>query len=117
MKKGVKQLLQKTESLYLQDNGKEMVKVDADLWFTIEEKTNQIDLTEKGIQTLSAGQDEHFFILPDIGSEIAKIESSSLSLKEEANRKKELFSDFRLKASEFIRLPNFLKPIPYSKKT
>ncbi len=106
---GVKQLLQKTESLYLQDNGKEMAKVDADLWFTIDEKTNQIELTEKGIQTLSTGQDEHFFILPDIGSEIAKIESAGLSIEEEADRKKVLFSDFSVKSERIHTLTQLLK--------
>lgn len=106
---GVKQLLQKTESLYLQDNGKEMAKVDADLWFTIEEKTNQIELTEKGIQSISVGQDEHFFLLPDIGSEIAKIERKGLSIEEEAKEKKELFSDFSVKSERIHTLTQLLK--------
>ncbi len=106
---GVKQLLQKTESLYLQDNGKEMAKVDADLWFTIEEKNNQIELTEKGIQSISVGQDEHFFLLPDIGSEIAKIERKGLSIEEEAKEKKELFSDFSVKSERIHTLTQLLK--------
>src|SRR6056300_1172076 len=75
---GVKQLLQKTENFYMQDNNREMPKVDAELYFTIEEKTNQIELTDKGIETLSSeSEDKNFFILPDIGIEIAKIENQS----------------------------------------
>ena len=50
---GVKQLLQKTENFYMQDNNREMPKIDEELFFVIDEKTNQIDLTDKGIEALS----------------------------------------------------------------
>ena len=62
-----------------------MPKVDAELYFTIDEKTNQIELTDKGIETLSSeNEDKNFFVLPDIGGEIAKIENQQLEPKEEA---------------------------------
>ena len=58
----------------MQDNNREMPKVDEALYFVIDEKNNQIDLTEKGIELLSEdNQDKNFFVLPDIGGEIAKI--------------------------------------------
>ena len=85
---GIKQLLQKTENHYMQDNNREMPKVDEDLLFTIEEKNNQIDLTDKGIEFLSGKDDPDFFVMPEIGMEIAKIEKEGLSKEEEAEKKK-----------------------------
>ena len=76
---GVKQLLQKTENFYMQDNNREMHKIDKELYFVIDEKNNQIDLSEKGIEMLSEGnEDKNFFVLPEIGGEIAKIEAKEL---------------------------------------
>ena len=49
---GVKQILQKTENFYMQDNNREMHQIDEELYFTIDEKNNQIELTDKGISTL-----------------------------------------------------------------
>ena len=72
---GVKQSLLKTENFYMQDNNREMPKVDADLYFTIDEKNNQIELTDKGIEHLSSDvNDTNFFVLPDISIEIANVE-------------------------------------------
>ena len=63
---GVKQVLQKTENFYMQDNNKLMPEIDEDLWFVVEEKNNQIDLTDKGIADLSKKtSNDNFFILPD----------------------------------------------------
>jgi len=106
---GNKQLLQKTESYYLQDNAKEMAQVDAELYFTIEEKTNQIELTERGIQTLSDQENENFFVLPDIGGEIAAIEGKGLTAEEEASEKEKLFKDFSVKSERIHTLTQLLK--------
>ena len=106
---GNKQLLQKTESYYLQDNAKEMAQVDAELYFTIEEKTNQIELTERGIQTLSDQEDQNFFVLPDIGGEIAAIERKGLTAEEEASEKEKLFKDFSVKSERIHTLTQLLK--------
>ena len=96
---GVKQLLQKTENHFMQDNNREMPKVDEALYFVIDEKNNQIDLTEKGIELLSEdNQDKNFFVLPDIGGEIAKIEAQELDSKKEASEKEVLFKDFDVKS-------------------
>ena len=107
---GVKQLLQKTENHYMQDNNREMHVVDAELYFVIDEKNNQIDLTEKGIQMLSEdNSDSHFFVLPDIGNEIAKIESQELDPKKEAALKEELFKDFDIKSERIHSMNQLLK--------
>src|SRR6056297_3258413 len=106
---GIKQLLQKTENHYMQDNNREMPKVDADLYFTIEEKNNQIDLTDKGIDFLSADGDADFFVLPEMGMEIAKIEKEGLSKEEEAEKKEELYRDFSVKSERIHTLRQLLK--------
>ena len=106
---GVKQLLQKTENQYMQDNNREMPKIDEALYFVIEEKNNQVELTDNGIQYLSQDTDAQFFVLPDIGTEIAQIEKSNLSTEEEAERKEELFKDFSIKSERIHTLTQLLK--------
>ena len=107
---GVKQLLQKTENHYMQDNNREMHIVDAELYFVIDEKNNQIDLTEKGILMLSEDHsDSNFFVLPDIGGEIAKIESQELNSKKEALLKEKLFKDFDIKSERIHSMNQLLK--------
>ena len=107
---GIRQLLQKTESHYMQDNNREMPKVDAELYFVIEEKNNQIDLTDKGIEILSEdAKDKNFFVLPDIGTEIARIENKELEPEDEAKEKQELFSDFDLKSERIHTMNQLLK--------
>ncbi len=106
---GVKQLLQKTENFYMQDNNREMPKVDEDLLFTIEEKNNQIELTDKGIEYISGDQDKDFFVMPDIGGEIAKIESQNLEIEKEAELKDELFKEFAVKSERIHTMSQLLK--------
>ncbi|WP_378187076.1 preprotein translocase subunit SecA [Aquimarina sp. W85] len=106
---GVKLLLQKTENFYMQDNNREMHKIDADLYYVIEEKNNQIDLTDKGVDYLSGADDPDFFVLPQIGMEIAKIENQNLSKEEEAEQKEELFRDYSIKSERIHTLRQLLK--------
>lgn len=106
---GVKALLQKTENHYMQDNNREMHKVDEALYFVIEEKNNQVELTDNGIKFLSQDTDNDFFVLPDIGTEIANIERKNLPKEEEAERKEELFRDFSVKSERIHTLTQLLK--------
>ena len=106
---GVKQILQKTENFYMQDNNREMPKVDAELYFVIEEKNNQIELTDKGIEFLSGKDDPDFFVMPEIGTEIAKIEDQNLPPEEEAALKEDLFRDFGVKSERIHTLNQLLK--------
>ncbi|MBU2939545.1 preprotein translocase subunit SecA [Lacinutrix sp. C3R15] len=106
---GVKQLLQKTENYYMQDNNREMPKIDAELYYVIEEKNNQIELTDKGIEYLSGKDNPDFFIMPEIGVEIAKIEAKGLSKEEEAEQKEDLFRDFGIKSERIHTLNQLLK--------
>jgi preprotein translocase subunit SecA len=106
---GVKQILQKTENQYLQNNKSEMHLVDEALYFVIEEKNNQVELTDNGIKFLSKDTDESFFILPDIGSEIAAIEKKNLDKDNEAEEKEKLFQDFSIKSERIHTLTQLLK--------
>lgn len=106
---GVKQLLQKTENHYMQDNNREMPKVDEPLYFTINEKTNQVELTENGTTIISQDTDPNFFILPDIGMEISAIEKQQLPIEEEAKARKELYDDFSIKSERIHTLNQLLK--------
>ncbi len=106
---GVKQLLQKTENFYMQDNNREMPKVDAELYYVIEEKNNQIELSDKGIEYISGKDNPDFFILPEIGMEIAKIEGQNLEKEKEAELKEELFKEFGVKSERIHTLNQLLK--------
>ncbi|KFB00725.1 preprotein translocase subunit SecA [Mangrovimonas yunxiaonensis] len=106
---GVKQLLQKTENFYMQDNNREMPKVDEALYYVIDEKNNQIELTDKGVEYLSGADDPNFFIMPEIGMEISKIESQGLSKEAEAEAKEDLFRDFGIKSERIHTLNQLLK--------
>ncbi len=106
---GVKQILQKTENHFMQDNSREMKKVDEGLLFVINEKNNQVELTDNGIKVLSQGMDENFFVLPDIGTEIAKIEKLPISPEEMSEKKELLFQDFGIKSERIHTLTQLLK--------
>ncbi|GLB52028.1 protein translocase subunit SecA [Neptunitalea chrysea] len=107
---GVKQILQKTENYYMQDNNREMPKVDADLYFVTNEKNNQTELTDKGVEYLSEkSTDKNFFVMPDIGTAIAAIEKQNLPIEEEAELKENLFKDFSIKGERIHTLNQLLK--------
>ncbi len=106
---GVKQLLQKTENAYMQDNNREMPKVDAELYYVIDEKNNQVELSDKGVEFLSGKEDPNFFVMPEIGTEIAKIEAQNLSKEAEAEAKEDLFRDFGVKSERIHTLNQLLK--------
>lgn len=106
---GIKQLLQKTENHYMQDNNREMPKVDAELYFVIDEKNNQIELTDKGVEFLSGKEDPDFFVMPEIGMELAKIEKEGLSKEEEIEKKEELYRDYSVKSERIHTMRQLLK--------
>ncbi|MBU8883684.1 preprotein translocase subunit SecA [Flavobacteriaceae bacterium JJC] len=107
---GNKALLQKTEGQYMADNNRDMPIVDKDLYFVIDEKHNQIDLTDKGVEYMSAGnEDKDFFVLNDIATEIAELEAKNLSKEEEFEAKEKLFSEFAVKSERVHTLSQLLK--------
>jgi preprotein translocase subunit SecA len=106
---GIRQLLQKTENFYMQDNNREMPKIDKELYYVIDEKNNQIELTDKGIDFLSGKDNPDFFVMPEIGIEISKIESQNLESKKEASLKEDLYRDFGIKSERIHTLSQLLK--------
>ena len=107
---GNKTLLHKTENFYMQENMKNMHKVTDELYFVIDEKNNSIDLTEKGIDLISGDlDDDRFFILPDIGSEIAEIEKSELDSTEKLRKKDSMLSDYAVKSERVHTINQLLK--------
>ena len=107
---GSKQILLKTEGRYLQDNQKDMPKVDEPLLFTIDEKNNSVSLTDKGIEMITAGGEEKdFFVIPDLGTEFGKVDKSDLSPQEKLKKKNEIMQNFREKSERLHVVTQLLK--------
>lgn len=107
---GIKAQLQKTENYYMQDQGKEMHKVDEELFFVIDEKNNSIELTEKGIELISGSDtDDNFFILPDINMELNRIEKSNKEEEEKLLEKDKIIQDYSVKAERIHTVNQLLK--------
>jgi len=106
----VRQTLLKTENHYMADQSKNMPKVDSELFFYIDEKNNQVELTEKGIELITQqGEDANFFILPDVGTAIAEIEKSDLNSEEKIAQKDALMRDYSVKAERIHSVNQLLK--------
>ncbi len=106
---GNKSLLQKTENVYMQENSKRLPEITEELFFVIEEKQNSIELTDKGIDLISTTDDPNFFVLPDIGSEVAEIEKSDKNEKEKIRIKDKLLQDYAVKSERVHTINQLLK--------
>ncbi len=107
---GMRTLLQKTEDEYLAENQKRMPEADAPLFFTIDEKTNSIELTDKGIELITGdGEDPHFFILPDIGVELDAIEKSGAADEDIVKQKDALIKEYSAKSQRIHSINQLLK--------
>lgn len=108
---GIKAQMQKTENFYMQDNNKNMHVVTDPLYFIIEEQHNSIELTDNGIDLLSTDVDDNnFFILPDMGSEMATLEqNTTLSIEERIAKKDELLQNYSVKSERVHTLNQLLK--------
>ncbi|MBN8703514.1 MAG: preprotein translocase subunit SecA [Bacteroidetes bacterium] len=107
---GIKTTLLKTENQYMQDQSREMHKVDAELFFVIDEKNNSIEMTDKGIDLITSNdEDSKFFVLPDVGAEIADIERSAATAEEKITRKETMLRDFAIKSERVHTIQQLLK--------
>lgn len=107
---GNKVRLQKTEEFYLQENEKNMHIATDELYFVIDEKNKSIELTDKGIDTLTGSTDDPtFFVLPDVGTEIAELEKENLSPEEKQQRKDDILSNFSIKSERVHTVHQLLK--------
>lgn len=107
---GASAIMRSTENFYLQDQQKEMHVADEPLYFTIDEKNNSIELTEKGVELIStSSEDKNFFILPDVGLVIAEIERTTATPEERLIRKDELMRDYAIKSERIHTVNQLLK--------
>ena len=108
---GIRIALQKTENFYLADNQKNMPKADEPLYFTIDEKSNAVNLTERGTDLITGeGEDPNFFILTDIGEVVANFEKDdSLSDEDKLKQKDEAIKDYSVKAQRIHTVNQLLK--------
>ena len=107
---GMKSLMQKTEGFYMQNRNENMHIIDDELYFVIDEKLNTVTLTDKGSEQLAqAYNDPAFFIIPDVGSEIAELEHSNLTNDEKVLRKAELMRNFAEKSERLHTVQQLLK--------
>lgn len=107
---GMRALLQKTENFYMQEQSKNMHKIDEALYFVIDEKQNSVELTEKGVDFLSQDlSDANFFVIPDMGSVLAELEKQNLTPQEKIEKKNDLLQDFSIKSERIHTVNQLLK--------
>ena len=107
---GMKQLMQKAENFYIQDNERQMPEVTDPLFFVINEQMHSVDMTDKGHDILASEvSDPSFFILPDVGSMVADIEKSDISEAEKHEKKDRLMEDYALKSERVHTVTQLLK--------
>jgi preprotein translocase subunit SecA len=107
---GIKQLLQKTENFYMQDNNKQMHLITDDLYFVIEEQQKSVNLTEKGHDLIARKVSEsNFFILPDMGTEISELEKKNLTAEEKEAARDTLLNEYAIKSERVHTVNQLLK--------
>ncbi len=107
---GMKQLLQKVENYYIQDNEREMPFITDELYFVINEKQHSVDMTDKGRDLITGNlEDSNFFVLPDVGAAVAEVQKSGLSAEEKQVKKDEILADFALKSERVHTVNQLLK--------
>jgi len=107
---GMKQLMQKAENFYIQDNERQMPEVTDPLFFVINEQQHTVDMTDKGHDMLAAEVSEpNFFVLPDVGSMVADIEKSDAAPAEKQAKKDSLMEDYALKSERVHTVIQLLK--------
>ncbi len=107
---GIKARMIKTENFYMQENNKNMFVVTDPLFFVIDEKTNSVEMTDQGLDLITdTSDDKQFFVLPDIGSEIAKLEGSDLSDEQKVQKKDELLQNYSIKSERVHTISQLLK--------
>lgn len=106
---GMRALLQKTENKFMEQQSKDMHIIDDELYFTIDEKQNQIDLTDKGVDLLSENTDRDFFLMPDISKLLGDLEAEELDSLDRAKKKEEIMRDFSIKSERIHTMNQLLK--------
>ena len=108
---GMKQLLQKVENYYIQDNEREMPFITDELFFVINEKQHSVDMTDKGRDLITGNlEDSNFFVLPDVGAAVAEVQKNlEMTAEEKQVKKDEILADFALKSERVHTVNQLLK--------
>ena len=108
---GIKAQLLKTEEFYMEQQNKNMHIATDPLYFVIDEKNKSIHLTDKGVDLITGNtEDPKFFVLPDVGSEIAELEkNNSLSPTEKQTAKDEIHQNYAIKSERVHTINQLLK--------
>ena len=107
---GIKQTLQKVENFFMQDNNKQMHLITDELYFVIEEQHKSVEMTDKGNDLITANLDDNkFFILPDVGTEISELEKMDLTQEEKLEKKDRILADYALKSERVHTVNQLLK--------
>ena len=108
---GMKQLLQKVENYYIQDNEREMPFITDELYFVINEKQHTVDMTDKGRDLITGNlSDSNFFVLPDVGAAVAEVQKNTeLTPEQKQVKKDEIYADFALKSERVHTVNQLLK--------
>ena len=108
---GIKSILLRTENYYMQEQNRNMPIIDEQLYFVIDEKNKQVELTDKGMEFLtSLGEDPNFYQLPDIGSAIAEVEqNAALSPEQKTEAKDKIYADFAVQSDRVHTVDQLLK--------
>lgn len=107
---GIKTFLQKTENYYMQDQSREMPTADKELYFTIDEKNRQVELTDQGIELITKqGEEKDFFLMPDLAGDLSQLDNLGLDLEEKTNKKDEILRNFSIKSERIHTINQLLK--------
>ena len=107
---GMRVKMQKSENYYLADQSREMPIADRELYFYIDEKNNSVELTDMGISLITkAGEDPHFFIIPDISVGLNEVDKSSMAADEKLRQKETIINDYSVKADRIHTVQQLLK--------
>lgn len=107
---GVKALLQKTENNFMQEQGKNMHVIDDELFFVIDEKTNGIELKDKGLDLISKSlSDKNFFVIEDIGAALVQLEKEGLDVKQETEKRNQITQDYSVKVERLHTMQQLIK--------
>jgi len=107
---GIRQIMQSVENFHLGEQQKNMTLVDKNLYYSIDEKNNSVELTDRGIELITgAGEDPNFFVIPDMGSVIAELENQNLTAEEKLLRKEALVQEYSEKSERIHSVNQLLK--------
>ena len=107
---GIRQIMQSVENFHLGEQQKNMTLVDKNLYYSIDEKNNSVELTDRGIELITgSGEDPNFFVIPDMGSVIAELEQQPISAEEKLQRKEALVQEYSEKSERIHSVNQLLK--------